>query len=267
MNKTLQSVFIILVFLFAVYGKRILDKYLVISIDSSFIRILYSYAWWIIPICLAVGLLYGFKNVLKELCLDKNIYVRIAFSLVVVSPMLISSAVIGKIDTDLDVTTLMHKTLFAGFMEEILFRGFLFGILFRKIGWGFIPAAVLGAVIFALSHLYQGSTTNEMIGIFLITFLGSAWFAWLFVEWEENLWVPIFLHVFMNLSWTLFDVSDNALGGTYTNIFRIITITLTVGATIMYNNRNGGRYRVNSKNLFLNKAVVDNLDRIKTGLC
>ena len=142
-------------------------------------------------------------------------------------------------------------------MEEFLFRGFLFGVLFRKIGWGFIPASVLGAIIFALGHLYQGSGTNELIGIFLITFIGSAWFAWLFIEWRENLWIPIFLHVFMNLSWTLFNVSDNALGDIYTNIFRIITIILTVVATILYNNRKD-KYRVNGKNLFLNKTIANN---------
>lgn len=257
-NKFLQSVLIILVFLFAVYGKRNLGKYFDVTFDSPLIKLLYSYAWWIIPICIAIGLLYGFKNIIKELCLDKNIFIGFAFSLILVSPMLISSAVIGKIDTDLDVTSLLHKTLFAGFMEEVLFRGFLFGILFRKIGWGFIPASILGAFIFAIGHLYQGDGANQLIGVFLVTFIGSAWFAWLFIEWKENLWIPVFLHVFMNLSWTLFNVSDNALGGIYTNIFRIITITLTVVATILYNNRRD-KYRVNGKNLLINKTIANNV--------
>lgn len=253
-NKSLQSVFIILVFLFAINGNRILGKYFAVSFDSPFVKLLYSYAWWIIPICIAIGLLYGFKNILKELCLDKKIFNGLAFSLIVVSPMIISSAFIGKIDNKIDVTTLLHRTLFAGFMEEVLFRGFLFGLLFRRIGWGFIPASVLGATIFALSHLYQGSGTNELIGIFLVTFIGSAWFAWLFIEWDENLWIPIFLHILMNLSWTLFNVSENALGGVYTNVFRIITIILTVIATILYNNRKD-KYRVNGNNLLINKTI------------
>lgn len=256
-HKFLQSVFIILVFLFAVYGKRVLGKYFVVSFDSPIITLLYSYAWWIIPICVAIGLMFGFKNILKELCLDKNILNGLAFSLIVVSPMIISSAFIGKIDIEINVTSLLHKTLFAGFMEEVLFRGFLFGLLFRRIGWGFIPASVLGAVIFALGHLYQGSDTSELIGIFLVTFIGSAWFAWLFIEWKENLWIPIFLHILMNLSWTLFNVSENALGGVSTNIFRMITIGLTVIATILYNNRKD-KYRVNGNNLLINKSIANN---------
>lgn len=253
-TKPVRSVFIILVFLFAFYGKRILGSMWGLSFDARLANILYSYAWWIIPICIVIGLMYGFRNILRELCLDKGIHIGLAFSLVAVSPMLISSAIIGKVDTDLDVLSLIHKTLFAGLFEEILFRGFLFGLLFRKVGWGFIPASVVGAMIFAISHLYQSSDANEMIGIFLITFVGSAWFAWLYIEWNENLWIPIFLHIFMNLSWILFSVSDNALGGAYTNTFRAITIIITVVATILYNNRKD-RYRVNGKNLLLNRTI------------
>ena len=57
----------------------------------------------------------------------------------------------------------------------------------------------------------------------------------------------------MNLSWTLFNVSENALGGIYTNIFRIATIVLTVIATIIYNNKKG-KYSINGKNLIFNKV-------------
>jgi len=256
-KKFIQSFIIILVFLFAVYGKRLLQQFVVISFDSPSINLIYSYAWWIIPIAIALGLLYGFKNILKELCLNKNLFTGLAFGLIAVLPMLISSAIMGEIDKDIGWLTLLKKTLFAGFMEEILFRGFLFGILFRKLGWGFIPASLLGAIIFGLGHLYQGSTATELISIFLITFIGSAWFAWLFIEWKENLWIPIFLHVLMNLSWILFNVSNNALGDTYTNIFRIVTITFTVVATILYSIKRD-KFRINSKNLLTNKITIAN---------
>jgi CAAX protease family protein len=218
---------------------------------------MYSYAWWIIPIVIVIGLLYGFENILKVLCLDKKIIAGLAFGLIAVSPMLISSAILGELDKDIDWLILLKKTLFAGLMEEVLFRGFLFGILFRKLGWGFIPATLLGAIVFGLGHLYQSTATNEMIGIFLITFIGSAWFAWLFIEWKENLWIPIFLHTLMNLSWILFNMSDNALGDTYTNIFRIVTIAFTVVATILYNIKRD-KFTINGKNLIINKITIDN---------
>ncbi len=252
-TKPFQSTFIILVFLLAVYGKRLVQPFVNLSFDLPISKLLYSYAWWVLPIIIVIAVLYGSKNVLKELCLDQGFLTGLIFGFVATVPMLVSSAFFGSIDPNLDLLTLLQKTVFAGFMEELLFRGFLFGILFRKMGWGFIPASVLGAIIFAASHLYQGSDPGQLVGIFLVTFIASAWFAWLFIEWKENLWVPIFLHIFMNLSWTLFSVSDNALGGAYVNIFRIITIAITVLATIRYNNRKD-MFRVNGRNLFVNKT-------------
>lgn len=58
-----------------------------------------------------------------------------------------------------------------------------------------------------------------MIGIFLLTFAGAIFFTWQYVEWQYNLWVPIFTHTFMNFSWTLFQIDNSALGGFKANIF------------------------------------------------
>lgn len=89
-----------------------------------------------------------------------------------------------------------------------------------------------------MGHLYQGVSFGQTTGVFIVSAMGAVWFAWLYVE-LDNLWIPIFLHVFMNLSWTLFDVSDNALGGIYVNIFRAITIALTILITIRFHKKGG----------------------------
>jgi hypothetical protein len=65
--------------------------------------------------------------------------------------------------------------------------------------------------------------------------------------------VPICLHVLMNLSWSLFDVSGSAIGGPMANLFRIITIALTVVITINNGKKQG--FKVNKKNLFLHSKV------------
>lgn len=240
----------ILTFLFAFYGKRILSSYYTFSISSEYLKIAYSYLWWILPTVLLAGILYGFNNLFYTIGLQKGFRTGLLFSMVTVLPMLISSAIIGQIGEDFNLLGLIHQTLFAGFMEEYLFRGFLFGILFRKAGWGFIPASILGALIFGLGHIYQGSTLLETTGVFFITAIGAVWFAWLYIEWNNNLWVPIFLHILMNFSWGLFEVSSTALGGFYTNLFRIITIALTIIITVKYNQKNG--LNINRKNLIVN---------------
>jgi predicted exporter len=97
--------------------------------------------------------------------------------------------------------------------------------------------------------LYQGTELSELIGILLITFLGGILYAWVYIEWNNNLWVPIFLHLFMNLSWGLFSVAENALGGTYANIFRLITILLIIGLTIAYKIRAKLDFEINKRTL------------------
>jgi uncharacterized protein len=250
-RKTIShSIIVILTFLVALYGNRVLSIYINISFPTDYFKITYFYLWWIIPAILITGKLYGFRNVFRTVGLEKGFFTGFLFALITVSPMLISSALIGQIGEDLKLLKLLRTTLFAGFMEEYLFRGFLFGLLFRKLGWGFIPASLFGAVIFGLGHIYQGSTFLETTGVFFITALGAGWFAWLYIEWNNNLWVPVFLHILMNLSWTLFEVSDNALGGFYTNLFRITTIALTIITTIFCNKKNG--LKINRNNLIVN---------------
>ncbi len=256
-KKTIvNSIVVILTFLLAINAKRLIFDYYSISITSDYLKVINTYLWWLIPPLIVLAVLYGFNKIPNLVGLNKGLLFGFIFSVITVSPMLISSAVIGKISADFNLFDIIHKTVLAGFMEEFLFRGFLFGILFRKLGWGFIPASILGGVLFGIGHLYQGSTFTETIGVFLVTSIGAIWFSWLYIEWKNNLWVPIFLHILMNLSWVLFKVSDNALGGSYTNIFRILTIALTIFITIRYNKKNG--LKINRMNLLVNKKGEEN---------
>jgi membrane protease YdiL (CAAX protease family) len=167
--------------------------------------------------------------------------------------MFIGSWFLGKMTTNPDYFEWFRGSVLPGFFEEWLFRGFLFGIVFRKAGWGFIPASLIGSFFFGLAHIYQGSEVLESVFIFLITGMGAAWFAWLYVEWDFNLWVPIFFHTLMNLSWILFEVSENALGGLGANVFRAITIALSVIITVKIAKKKG--FNVNKNNLFKNELV------------
>ena len=252
--NVIQSIVVILTFLLAYNGKDLLSSY-VMPFYSNWARVLYFYCWWLIPSVCAVGILFGYRDILNSLGLNKGISRGFLFALIAVLPMLVSSAIAGEIHDPLRFDALMQGSLFAGFMEEFLFRGFLFGILYRKLGWGFIPAALLGAVIFGMGHLYQGSSSMEAMGVFFVTGMGALWFAWLYIEWDNNLWIPVFLHIFMNLSWLLFDVGGNALGDSFSNIFRITTIAITVVATIVYRRKQGG-FCVNRKSLIQNVIKI-----------
>lgn len=202
-----------------------------------------------IPIFLGTVLLHEQKDFFKSLGLNKSILQGAAFSFLCTLPMFLGYGSVFEFNSNISLDKILIGVIAAALFEELYFRGFLFGQLFRYTKLGFIPAVILGAILFGLVHLYQGKETSEIIGIFLVTFSGGLLFAWLYAEWNYNLWVPIFLHLFMNLSWDLFNVDDSALGGHYANIFRMATIALSIILTIIYKRRRGWSMEVNRKTL------------------
>jgi membrane protease YdiL (CAAX protease family) len=249
-----NTIIVILAFLVANFGMKACALFYTISISEPIYKIIIFYAWWLLPSLFAVAWLFGFNNIIDVIGIKNGFFKGLAFALITVLPMFLSSAIVGQIDPAINWLALLHKTILAGLMEEYLFRGFLFGLLFLKCGWGFIPSSLLGAVIFGMGHVYQGHNFAESFGVFMITGMGALWFAWLYVEWNNNLWVPICLHVLMNISWSLFDVSATALGGPMVNLFRTITIVLTVIITIKNSKKHG--FKVNMHNLFYHKNSI-----------
>ena len=135
----------------------------------------------------------------------------------------------------------LNSAILPGIAEEVLFRCFLFGLLFRVAKWGFLPAALLGAVIFGSGHLYQGNSTLDSLGIFGITAIAAVWWAWLYVEWDYNPWVPIGFHVFMNGWFVIFMVSDSALLPIAGEIARASVVLISIAVTLATKLRQGGR--------------------------
>jgi len=220
----------------------------VIQIKS--IAFLFTYFLVGIPIFVTTIYLFSKGSFIESLGLKGNIIRGIVLGFLGALPMLLGYALSFKFNSEITVTKIFIGSICAGFFEELYYRGFLFGILYRNTKLGFFPSIILCALIFGSVHLYQSEEFGTMIGIFFTTFMGAGLFAWLYAEWNFNLWVPISLHLFMNLFWDLFDVSGNALGGLNANVFRIITIILVVLGTVLYNFKQGG-LEVNKKTLWM----------------
>ncbi len=206
-----------------------------------------------IPIFLGTFLINKRASVIKSLGLSTNILTAMWASILFTLPMFIGGFSFFKFSRQIDIENLIAATLIAGFMEELFFRGFLFGQLFRKTNFGFMPSILFGALIFAFGHLYQSENISELVGIFMITFFGAVFFAWLYVEWNYNLWVPILTHTLMNLSWNLFEVDSSALGDVKANLFRGLTILTAILFTIVYKKNRNEKLTVNRQTLILKK--------------
>ncbi|MTI87953.1 MAG: CPBP family intramembrane metalloprotease [Balneolaceae bacterium] len=191
----------------------------------------------------------------KILGLNRSIGKALLFSLLFTSPMFIGYGIISDFNISLETGEFWRGNVFAAFFEELYYRAFLFGLLYRKTRLGFIPSLIASALIFASLHLYQSNDFATLTGVFITTFLGGAFFAWLYVEWDFNLWVPIGMHFFMNLSWTIFSISDNAFGDGAANLFRILTIIAAIVGTIIYKKRNQQSMEVSRTTLLIKDGL------------
>ncbi|MET0391731.1 MAG: CPBP family intramembrane glutamic endopeptidase [Chitinophagaceae bacterium] len=259
MNQTLRTLAItVICFLLYYIAFEKFEPIMLLADRVVHYRLLsYFITYWVIGIPIFIGTLLINENhrVFRKLGLGANPLTALLLAAVFALPMFIGGLIFYPISSSLSFPNLVAGTLFAGFFEELYFRGFLFGQVFRNTKLGFLPSIFLGAVIFACGHLYQSQDAGELAGIFITTFMGAIFFAWLFVEWNYNLWVPIFLHTLMNLAWQLFDVSDNALGNVNSNIFRGLTIALAIIITIVYKRRTGQKLAVNRDTIWIKQKL------------
>lgn len=203
-------------------------------------RLVYVYAWYLIPALVVAAIAAGPARALSALGLAANPLTALLVALLCTAFMGIGYGLFGEVARDaLAVEPLTRGAIYPGFFEEVLYRGMLFGLLFRYAGWGFVPAALLGAVWFGIAHFYQGDGVAEALAIAAFTGVGAVWFAWLYVRWGHNLWVPIFFHILMNGWWAVFDIDETALGGGVANIFRTATIIGSIILTLFVMRRRG----------------------------
>lgn len=207
-----------------------------------------------LPMVAVLFLLHTPNKVLESMGISTGFLRGLAVALICTLPMLLGYAGVFQFNTELTWTKIFTGAICAALFEELFFRGFLFGQIFRYTRFGFFPVIIFGAILFAIGHLYQSQDPGTLVGIFLTTFLGAGLFAWVFVEWDFNLWVAIWLHLLMNLYWMLFSAGENALGGVYSNVFRVLTITLVIVGTIVYKRRKGLALAVNRETLWMERG-------------
>ena len=204
-----------------------------------------------LPVLLALMIMHRPGKLLESLGLSGGILRAIVIAGICTLPMFIGYAIVFDWNPEVNATRIIAGVICAGLFEEIYFRGFLFGQLYRYTKLGFVPSILISAFLFAAVHLSQSQDPGTIFGIFMITFAGAIFFAWTYIEWENNLWVPVFLHMFMNLSWMLFSAGENALGGFFSNLFRILTIAFVIAGTIRYKKKKGLKFHVNRDTLWI----------------
>ncbi len=248
-NRYLQSA-LILTGATSYYWIKYLYAYVIFGIERYNEISVNSRQWLIsvsvVVLCSLIAITissFSVKKAVQALGLDKHFLRAFIIALACTLPMYIGAAVYSSPHEDFGWQAVIKKAVWPGFNEELIFRGFIIGLLVRLAGWNFIPAVLLSAVAFAWGHLYQADGAAEMAMVFLVTSGAGIGFAVFYKMWGWNLWFPIFMHIFMNLSFAIFHTGDNVLLDKTSNIFRGITILLAIIASIYINYRDKKKHR------------------------
>ncbi len=187
-------------------------------------------------VCLvAVWLMYrtGVRGVLRVLGLCASIPRAVVFALIASSPMLLGFALTRSLTPHLQLRPLLFLTVLSPIVEEIEFRGFGVLQLKSRTGWSFWIVVWPSAFLSGYGHMEQGGTLLESAGLFFLITAGGVTFAWLAQRWQ-SLWVPIALHICMNLWWHLFSVARTAIGGWFPFMLQNSSILLAILTTLYY---------------------------------
>ena len=144
-----------------------------------------------------------------------------------VIPLLVGLGFISNWDFELSGRFFYRDLILAGFGEEFIFRAFLFGLLFYYAGWGFVSAGIFTGLFFGWGHLYQAVDFNSTISVFLFTVGASLGFSWFYYAWK-SLWMALFLHAFMDITWDGFNVQTNVTGDLWINVARFTTLFMAI---------------------------------------
>ncbi len=222
---------------------------------QDWLRILLNKIFPLLTVLLALLIIHGGKrNLLEAWGLRRGFGQGLWWAFLMTLPMLIGYGAANNFNIPVGFEHIFYGILIAPIFEELLYRGFLFGQLYRFGGWGYISAGLVNALIFGSLHLYQAHDFGSAMAVFAVTAMGGMWFAWLYIEWNDNLWISIFLHLFMNAWWIIFEIADNAAGGWYANIFRVLTIAASIVITIRMRKKEGG-FRITKDKLWVNKKA------------
>lgn len=175
----------------------------------------------------------GMKTIFTGLCLNKPVLPGLLFGLIASVPMLTGFVFTRKTEPHLVLPVLLFLDLFSPFAEEVHVRAFGFWQLRKRMAWPFWAAVIPQAILSGLGHIEKGTSWTEIAEIFLLIFSGGVIFSWLLEKWQ-SIWFPLFLHVFMNLWWDIFTVSDTVLGGWFAFAVQQITMLLAIGITLLY---------------------------------
>lgn len=196
----------------------------------------------ICQIVLAVVVLWllwarSLRTTLSELGVFSSVWRGAAFGFGSASVMFIGFAITTSFKPADSPLSMVYLVGLSPLAEETVFRAFGVGTLRDRCRAPLWLALLLPALIFGWGHVGEGAGWVQNLELFSLTAVGGLFFGWFYLRWKRNLWVAFFIHAAMNLSWELFSVSGNAIGGWFPFALQLGAIILGVLITLKFTSR------------------------------
>lgn len=239
MNKSqiLKSIAVIASVLITYNFWTVLDYFSIYSlefVENKYLNSFLTHLIWAAPVLLTSLILFG-KDAIRISGLSAPVLKGFSVAALSCVPLFLTFGLFFDFTKSLDGHYIFNNSLLAGIFEELVYRSLFFGALYGLLNWKFWPAVLANAAIFSFGHLYQAHDLLSSVLTVLITGIGAVWFGWIYIRWNYNLWVPVFLHTLMNMSWAIFEVGDGtAAGGIISYVARVLVIVVSVIITLRY---------------------------------
>lgn len=201
-----------------------------------------------IILCIGVIIIMRRKSLnfsLKEFGFHKSALVGLGIALLATSPIVIFFLIFGQLNTEFTMSYFIMTAVASPFSEEILFRGLLFGQLYKWAKWPFWAAALVNILPFAWGHLYQSDgSLLQTTGVLLIIGIGAAFFAWLYLRWEFNIWILISYHALAN-GWFYIFSPGNSVVSNYLSTSVVILGALCMLLITIYKQSIAEKFKIN----------------------
>ena len=202
---------------------------------------------WLVQPLLAValvlaGLWWVFRRdlgwMMHELGVAAPVMVPIAFAALATLPLAIGFGFGDDPLANLSVWSLIFTLTVWPFAWELIFRGYAFRQLHRRAGWGFLAAALVPPLVFAVVHVGFAFAWDQPLRLPLLSagaaLLGGLFFSWLFVAWGDNLWPGVAFHGLLNFWWEAFGIDRDGIGTLGSNLLRAAAVVLAVLLTLYW---------------------------------
>ncbi len=177
-------------------------------------------------------------SVFDEIGLDRSPVRGVLAGLVMAAP-LAATLWLGGARAPIEQPLHLVRVALAGALaDEILFRGLALRLLMRRARWG-APAAIGATALAAiLARVAATAGSASALDVAQAAGLGgatAAWFGWLFVAWDDDLWVPLALHFGLNLSWSLFEGAVVTVAGSpVSHVGRLASFVVSIALTLAF---------------------------------